>query len=320
MAEVEAQVARLKVERKTIKGKFTRFINYLNTPNVQNDITQLKLRIQKVESALDEFENVQNQIDVLEDAENSELNDFEALYYSEMSRAHNMSKNEEAPIVQNVSRHITFPDSSQFIAETNQSRKNVRLPKVELATFDGSFEKWLGFYDSFNDVIHKDENLSDSSKLHYLRSCLKGEAANIIYSLPSSDENYKEAWKLLIERFNNPRLIVQTHVRSLMELPAMTKECGVELRKLIDKVRVHMRALKSLKEKVDSWDTLLIYIITKRLDKVTHKEWERSVTGTTVPTMDEFMKFLEDRCQILQATTHNVNSNYPKSNQNQLCN
>lgn len=93
------------------------------------------------------------------------------------------------------------------------------MTKLGFATFDRSFEKWLGFYESFRNVIHRDEGLLDSSKLLHLFSCLKGEATGIIDSLQFSDGNFNEAWDLLIERLNNPQLIVQTHVRCLIELP-----------------------------------------------------------------------------------------------------
>lgn len=88
----------------------------------------------------------------------------------------------------------------------------------------------------------------------------------------------------------------------------MVKESATELRKLLDQIQTHLRALKSLGESVEHWDTIIIYLITLKIDRISHKEWEKSLTGTIKPKMDAFMNFLENCCHILQATAFNTNS------------
>lgn len=99
-----------------------------------------------------------------------------------------------------------------------------------------------------------------------------------------------------------------------MELPSLSKESATLLRKLLDQIQTHLRALKSLEENVDYWDTLLIYIITSKIDRTTHKEWEKSLTGTTMPKFNTFVTFLENRCHILQATDFNTHANNSQVN------
>ncbi|XP_036343072.1 uncharacterized protein LOC118752311 [Rhagoletis pomonella] len=69
----------------------------------------------------------------------------------------------------------------------------IRLPKMELPTFSGDSTEWIGFFDAFSSLIDNNPALSDGQKLHYLRSCLKGEALTIISGFQISDANYKEA-------------------------------------------------------------------------------------------------------------------------------
>lgn len=85
-----------------------------------------------------------------------------------MSRAHGILKNTVNSFGQNVTSHATLPEKQVQILQTNtQSAKNVQFPKLELVTFDGSFEKWFGFYDYFRNGIHKYERLSNSNELSY---------------------------------------------------------------------------------------------------------------------------------------------------------
>lgn len=85
----------------------------------------------------------------------------------------------------------------------------VKLPRIELPTFNGKYEDWHSFFDMFNSLIHSNREISDTQKFHYLRSSLKGDAAEIVSSLEISGSNYADAWTRLKERYDNKRLIVQ---------------------------------------------------------------------------------------------------------------
>lgn len=85
----------------------------------------------------------------------------------------------------------------------------VKLPRIELPTFNGKYEDWHSFFDMFNSLIHSNREISDTQKFHYLRSSLKGDAAEIVSSLEISGSNYADAWTRLKERYDSKRLIVQ---------------------------------------------------------------------------------------------------------------
>lgn len=155
------------------------------------------------------------------------------------------SNPQQSAINSGNSNQITM--SSQRVAFSNQ----VKLPQIELITFDGTYDKWLDFYNSFNSRVHDNPNLSKIQKLFYLKSCLKEEAVTTINALKISEDNYEIAWNLLTERYNNKRVIAQKHVKTLMEIPNISKESASELRKLLDTVRSHLRSLKSLREPVE---------------------------------------------------------------------
>ena len=96
---------------------------------------------------------------------------------------------------------------------------------------------------------------------------MKGKASYVTTALEISHENYEVAWDLITTRYNNMRVIAQKHIKTLMELSSISRESAYDLHKLIDTVRTHLRASKTLGQSVDSWDGALICSITNKLDR-----------------------------------------------------
>ena len=105
---------------------------------------------------------------------------------------------------------------------TSQDGKGVRLPKIDVPTFDGNILNWRSFWEQFNVSVHCRSTLSDPEKLVYLRHSLKdGSAKQVIEGLSRSGEYYAEAIEGLKSRYDRPRLIHQTHVLMILEAPAL---------------------------------------------------------------------------------------------------
>lgn len=104
-------------------------------------------------------------------------------------------------------------------------KRCVKLPTISLPNFSGAYEDWFPFYDTFNTLIHNNNEISDIQKFHYFKSCLKSEAANVLHSLEISANNYQSAWQMLEDRYNNKRSIIQRHIKAIFELPIAHKSC-----------------------------------------------------------------------------------------------
>jgi hypothetical protein len=104
----------------------------------------------------------------------------------------------------------------------------------------------------------------------------------------------------LENRFKNTRLIVQDHVTSILNAPTMNKQSRTALRELLDTLTSNIAALKTLKIQVESWDALIIPIITEKLDYNTKKDWQTSL-DTKLPTYGQFINSLEKRCTVLES-------------------
>ena len=101
---------------------------------------------------------------------------------------------------------------------------------------------------------------------------------------------------------------MQGHVRAIFDLRPLHKENHKELRELLDGVLKHLCALKALKRPTESWDDLIIHIITSK-------------PASNLPTLKALTKFLQQRIQVLKVIANKndnklVSTNKPQSNKN----
>lgn len=117
-------------------------------------------------------------------------------------------------------------------------------------------------------------------------------------------------WNCLNERFNNKKIIVQTHTKAIFDLEPVTKEKSSKLRQFMDLLSGHMTALKSLGYDPKNWGPMLLHIVSTKLYGATLKEWETQAPKKEVPEIDDLLTFLQNRFQILEAVegAQNINS------------
>ena len=138
-------------------------------------------------------------------------------------------------------------NSTETSRPTNGDSKGVRLPKLEVPTFNGDILSWRNFWEQFCISVHSQANLSSAEKLVYLQQALKGgPARSTIEDLSRSGDNYEEAVRCLKAKYDRPRRIHQAHVRAILEAPSLRDGNGKEIRKLHDTVLQHLHALRSM--------------------------------------------------------------------------
>ena len=179
---------------------------------------------------------------------------------------------------------------------------NVKLPKLDVPTFDGHITSWRSFWEQFRVSVHDQTKLSGAEKLAYLRHALKGGSARFtIEGLSSSGDNYAEAVDCLLKRYDRPRLLHQAHVRAILEAPPLKDGSGRELRKLHDIVNQHLRALKAMK--YDPPGHFVTSVVELKLDQNTMFEWQKySQEATGVPHYGDMLNFLNLRAQASESS------------------
>ena len=116
--------------------------------------------------------------------------------------------------------------TSEVTAGTTTTIK-MKLPKLHLKSFTGSYTEWISFIDLFRASVDSNLQLTKSEKLNYLRACLRGDAAKLISSLMITDAYYEIAFTLLRDRHENKRCSVQVHLKVIWSQPSMKCESGL---------------------------------------------------------------------------------------------
>jgi hypothetical protein len=169
------------------------------------------------------------------------------------------------------------------------SGEGVKLPRLEIPTFDGDILQWRSFWEQFDISVHSRSNLSKAEKLVYLQNAVKGGSAKgVIEGLSRSGDCYSEAIECLQSRYNHPRLIHQTHVKMILEAPPLKDGSGRELRKLHDVVLQHLRALRTMK--CEPSGPFITSVLELKLDTNTLFEWQKhSQDSSDVPHFDQLL-------------------------------
>lgn len=315
----------LKKNRSSMKAKLTHFANFMTlaesyTELSENHATELECRLNKIDILYSDFDKLQNQLEMLSDnpAEMYEYREtFEKSYYSLTASARTMiSAYAHKAATSGAHRQgseASFNDAHSGGTCVHKGFRPIQLPKINLPQFNGSYQNWLEYRDTFHSLIHNNEMLDNVSKFHYLRASLSGSAALIIKNIDFTSENYSTAWDLLCERYNNNRLLVNNHVQTLFNVDPIQKESSRSIRTLVDVTNKNIRALTLLKQPTEHWDTLIIYLMSNKLDSVTGREWEEHRnTLKDAPTLLEFCTFLSNRADLLETIEDSKQNKFVK--------
>lgn len=189
-----------------------------------------------------------------------------------------------------------------------------------MPTFDGNYNKWLEFRDTFDSLINDNDSIAPINKFHYLRNSLIGSAGIVIRSIEFSAKNYEFAWTALCDRYNNKTILINNHLSALVNLEPIQRESYKALRYVSDQVHKNLNALNSLEVPTTGWDPMVIYLVSAKLDPKTSSKWEEHRGRLShLPTLKEFKEFLENRANVLETANcsrNNNNDNYAKNNNN----
>ncbi|CAB4013360.1 Hypothetical predicted protein [Paramuricea clavata] len=179
----------------------------------------------------------------------------------------------------------THAENSNWSNESGSSlgstcKVQVRLPKIELPTFDGDILCWQSYYQSVKVSIVDNSALADVQKLEYIMRSLKGVAAESVKGFSIVAENYESVLSTLKERFGHSRLILDAHMRGLIHLPGLSAEDATSMRVFYDKVVGHVRSVESMGEKYSS-ETLAPVLVPLIVDNLPKKLVEKAKESST---------------------------------------
>ncbi|XP_070525005.1 uncharacterized protein [Cardiocondyla obscurior] len=192
-------------------------------------------------------------------------------------------------------------ERSEMSSVVQGSQSKRKLPQLQLPSFAGRFEDWPNFKDRFESVIAQDASLSNVDKLHYLRSCLKGDAEQLVKNIATTGENYSRVWKLLSDNYANKRLLLRSVLANFLALPKLKNESAADLRRLYHGMLQTVGSLEGIGRPIAECD-LFLHIVVEALDVKSRREWETAEGNSVEPSSYERLKeFLERRLRALDA-------------------
>ncbi|KAH8357401.1 hypothetical protein KR084_000230, partial [Drosophila pseudotakahashii] len=167
------------------------------------------------------------------------------------------------------------------------------LPPCDTEVFTGDYLRWPTFRDLFTAIDINNPRLTPVEKLFHLNAKTRGDAHKIVSN---------SAWDNLTERFENKRLLVNSQLKILFNVPSVTQESGSALKELQSTIQGCLTALEMSGIQVETWDCLLVYMCLSKLYKLTLSLWEQSLYNKAeIPTRHELNVFLTERHRTLEA-------------------
>lgn len=196
--------------------------------------------------------------------------------------------------------------------ESHKANSQVKLEAVKIPEFNGDPREWISFRDKFIAVIHNNDDLSKVIKFHYLQSAITDKnAPACIRSAPPTENGYDDAWKTLLETYNNDRLQLQSTFDSILKIKSMTDENPHDLQNLHSQVQSCLDTINRMGIKEDDrFSALIAHLTLSRLDKHTRDLFETS-NDRKIPTFEALAEFLDAR----RKTLATINANQRQNNQ-----
>ncbi|KYQ58867.1 hypothetical protein ALC60_02127 [Trachymyrmex zeteki] len=177
-----------------------------------------------------------------------------------------------------------------------------RLPRIDLPKFSGDYVQWSSFRDLFKSIVMENNDLSAVEKLHYLKMSLTGEPAQHLKNIPITSENLKRSWEILVTRYDNKRVQIDAQLSALLAIRKLKTVSAAEIKRLLGDVKEALDALEALECPVKSWDHIIVFVIVRKLDVESLKEWEKTLGAkSTSPSFGELEQFLVGRVQTLES-------------------
>lgn len=293
----------LKRRRDAIKRKITRIAGDVgNLEAVPTKLSTFEEYLSSVETAFKDYiaikQSIVTEIDRLEKSEENNQQEILVLYEEQEVEFDEIENSFVLLKASLKSKIVLLKGASN--RNGNSCVSKVQLPQLKLPVFSGKYEDFESFREKFSALVHSSTEIKVIQKFQFLLDCLSDNVRRAFDHLEFSEANYLVVLELLKERYSNRKLAIDRHLSGLVGLKSMTKESSVELQGILDEASAHISALESLNVAVGTWDVMIVYLVSIRLDSETRKRWEETVNKDELPEWERMKAFLQKRCYSLE--------------------
>jgi len=287
--DVKVKLEPLRRSRGTVKRKITLlFKQLLDIVKDESDSFLLSSILEEISVRLEEVKKYDMEIEALITASDihkydQSLLDEELIGATHYHLLQQRTINKFRPPSDSVSRRSSASAVHQ-LKESNQqqfevpsmfnnlmTRQEVKIPPLKCKTFSGESDRFQfrTFMISFENVIGCRRDLTEASKLQYLKSHLTGLALKDVEHLPNINENYEIALRILKDLYLDENFIVDSILHQIYTAPAIENKNLEAIRTFVSEVRAHLHELKEFgldfSEEESAGSRLLSHIVVDKL-------------------------------------------------------
>ncbi len=126
----------------------------------------------------------------------------------------------------------------------NASYIDAKLPKIEIAQFDGSPLDWPRFWGQFIETVDK-RSVAPVNKFAYLCGFLSPKVKTVIEGLPFTPEGYNRAKSILEDKYGKNSEVIKAYVKLIMNLPVINEIDLARIHKFNDQLTHAVQALQT---------------------------------------------------------------------------
>ena len=125
------------------------------------------------------------------------------------------------------------------------SKGNVKMPKLVITKYDGTYEKWLSFWNKFKAEIDA-ADIPPVTKFAHLKELLESDVCESIDGLPFSPEGYERAKNILKSNYGKTSEIVRAYIDNINGLPVVTGCIPNEIHRFCQTLNYNVQSLETL--------------------------------------------------------------------------
>ncbi|KAI4483331.1 hypothetical protein M0802_013505 [Mischocyttarus mexicanus] len=181
---------------------------------------EINARSDRLKALMSRYDNLHETLDEHEKdhGEFTDLDELHDAYYALIAKL-----SENTNIIASTSSTTTS------CATPIETPRLVSLPRINIPTFDGNFEKWIPYRDGFMTLVGSRTDINELEKLDYLRESLRGLPRETVSQFSGKESSYKLAWEALLATHDRKRLLLAQHVDAILatQKPKLTDLKGM---------------------------------------------------------------------------------------------
>jgi len=184
-------------QRSVAKGSLTRMQTLIESGDRR--VNEIEVRFDDLQGIFNRYDTTQNEFEISDDTDHfGDRGLLENQYYQVKAKLNELLHPVvDPPLSRHSSPHSSLSGHTNNSPHSHASSTHIKLPVIELPTFDCNAFNWLHFRDTFEALIVNNKTLSNVQRFHYLIASLTNEAKDLITNLQITNGNFSIAWQLV---------------------------------------------------------------------------------------------------------------------------